>query len=373
MLYNIKNMVNFKTIKQSSVTVGLFLIVIFNCGCNQNQQNTRIIDYLEPIDSVLIKGFNDTTIMALNSNPNRYGEFLFRDSNDCFVYRSLNSNNQLHMYNICTNVHDYSERLFDNEINAALLDTHFMYVLTENQFYQMDYQLKIIDSFFFKQPKINLNHGIDFDFENHSNLFKVNEYFVVMYYEIVDKSDGTKIYQNTNPIFYYFNKDTAFFASNSPSLKDSSFQYFRYPAIASDQNHLYHIERMNNHLLKSNQTEVSERTIIDSVQSNYWSMKHEDQYNLSKMKKIRFSTHYNRQVLAGKEHVLVATEYPSKIANVDGIRTYNHDIILRFYDKSLNRLKSYRIRDNAISYIYYSRSLLYIFNFHKQKYYVYKV
>lgn len=356
-----------------SFIVGVLLLSIMTTmGCNENQEGINKRVFLMPIDSLV---FNYSSDSRQKSNPdyaeNRFGYAIFRDTSHHFRYFSIDSENQLHTFDFGTNSHSYSEKIVEGNIQAYLLDSLSLKIIVDNIFYIKDYQLKTIDSFKFTPPTFEKKHGIDFSVENSSNLFKVRDYFVLMYYIIDELPDGTNIYRNSNELFYFFNRDTAFFSGKGCQELDNSFQYFRYPAIASDHEHLYHTPRVLNCISKSNHIATVLNSKVDTNRANYLSINHYDQYEISKLKKYRFSTDYNRDLILSDKHLYLIKEIPEKIYYKDNVRMYQHILEIKKFDKQLKSLKTFYIQDKFYSFAYILDEKLYLFNIQQNKAFIY--
>ena len=355
-------------LKQPNFLIGLlFAIFSIQIGCKEKAENDQR-SYLTPIDSL---NFNYTSDSWRGDRSDyleyRFGRNMFNDSNKTFLYISIDSDNRLHTFNFNTNTHTYSKQICNSKIDAFKIDRSFIYLLYDSIFYVKDYQLNTIDSFVYNPPNISQKHDIDFSVENNSNLFKIKDYFVLMYYVIDEKPDGTNIYRNTDSLFYYFNRDTAFFANKTCPEADTTFQYFRYPVVANDFEYLYHTPRVMNCISKSIELKTLINTSIDTLKNNYLTLKHEDQYEISKLKTYRFSTHYNRDIIASKNYIYLIKEIPSKIYYVNNVRTYDHLLELKKFDKHLNIINTFYIKDKVYSYAFIEGNKLYLFNFNKSK------
>ncbi len=351
----------------------LFSSVFILVGCNEDKElsNDKMI-FLTPVDSL---NFNYASDSWKKSNPdyseNRYGYAIFLDTNDAFCYVSIDSDNQLHKFNFKTNIHSYSEKICTEKIEAYKLDSTSIYLLYNNTFYIKNYQLKTIDSFKYQSPIINKKHAIDFSVENSANLFKVKDYFALMYYVVDEMPDGTNLYRNSDYLFYFFNRDTAFFASKGCQELDTSFQYFRYPAITSDSEYLYHSPRVMNCISKSNNVSTIINSKIDTIRKNYLSINHSDQYKISKLKKYRFSTDYNRDLILSGKYLYLIKEILDKIYYKDNVRKYEHVLEIKKFDKQLKHIRTFYIQDKIYSFAYIKEEKLYLFDIYKNKALIY--
>lgn len=370
-------MTKLKFVKQSNHLIGLlFALIYILVGCNHQQEKLKSkilytgISYVSAIDSVSFN-YESESWKGSNSDYNdyRYGQNIFVDSSKSFRYVSINSENELHFFDFHTNEHSYSKPICNDKIDAYKIDSSLIYLLYNNIFYVKDYQLKTLDSFVYKQPNIRYQHDIDFSIENSSNLFKIKQYFVLMYYVI----DKTGEYRNTKYLFHYFNKEVSFFANKMCDELDTSFQYFRFPAVTSDNNFLYHTPRVLNCVSKSNELKTVKHVAIDTAKNNYLSLDHEDQYHISRLKKYRFSTDYNKDLICSGDNVYLLKEFTKEKSFKNGIQVYKHNLELIKFDKKLNKLKSIYIKENLYDYALIFNKRLYLFNFQKNKYYIYDI
>lgn len=207
---------------------------------------------------------------------------------------------------------------------------------------------------------------------NKFNLFKIKDYYVVMYY-VVDKGVNNDLYRNTKKKFYYFNHDTAFFANKGCEHMDTTFQYFRYPAVFSDLEFIYHSPRVMNCISKSNEVKTLINSPIDTIHSNYLSIKIDDQYQISKLKKYRFSTDYNKEIIGSGNYIYLLKEYAHEIFYQNNVRNYNRKIKVVKFDKDLNITSNYYINNNSYSVSYMKNNRLYLFNFKTNKCLIYEV
>lgn len=347
----------------------LFSSIFILTGCEvEKDLSSEDIHFLAPTDSL---NFNYSSDSWKTFNPDysekRYGYSIFLDSNKTFNYVSIDSDNQLHKFNFDSNTHSYSKKICNGKINAYKLDSTLIYLLYDNTLYIKDYQLKTVDSFRYQSPIINKQHAIDFSVENNANLFKVKDYFVLMYYVVDEMADGTNLYRNSDYLFYFFNRDTTFFASKGCKGLDTTFQYFRYPAISSDSEYLYHTPRVMNCISKSNSDSTILNSKIDTIRKNYLSINHSDQYEISKLKKYRFSTDYNRDLILSGSFIYLIKEIPYKIYYENNVRTYEHILELKKFDKQLKHTKTFYIQDKIYSFAYIGEGKLFLFDINKNK------
>lgn len=368
-----------KFLKYPNYLIGVLLFTVFFIGCDRENQDKVIyqekFDYLSPIDSI---SFNYVLNLPKERNEeiypdNRYGQNIHLDSNGCFIYTNINSLNELHTFNFCTNEHTFSETICNYRIDAFKIDSSRIYLLYNDTFYIKDYNLNTLDSFKFSSPTFNQKNRIDFTIENNSNLYKIKDYFALMYYVVDIEEDNSETYRNTDSLFYFFNRDTSYFAIRGCEESHVDFQYFRYPAIISDSDYLYHVHRTVNCISKSNEKSTIINKPIESTKNNYLNISNEDQYQISKLKKYRFSSDYNREILNYENYIFLIKEIPSKIYLEDDIINYNHILQIRKFDKQLNDIGNYYIKDNSMSYSFIKKGQLLIFSFTKQKYYIYEM
>lgn len=362
---------------QSNVYIGLLFILFFIVNSctekrNENSNKTKIksITYLIPIDSVDFD-YNSTSWKgdSLNYYDNRYGYSLFQNADNTFKLVSINSNNELHHFDFKSNLHTYSKPFCKNELLAFSIDSSHINVLYNDTFYVKDYQLKNVDKFPFPKPNIQREHGIDFSIENNSNLFKVGNYFAIMYYIVDEKEE----YRSTKYLFYYFNRDKAFFSNKMCQELENSFQYFRYPVVVSDEKFIYHAPRIMNCISKSNSSLTVKHNRIDENKNGYLKLNTEDQYQISKLKRYRFTSFYNKSLIHSGENTYLIREFLHDSHNKKGIKNYNHDIELIVFNKNLEKQKSLFIKDNAYSFTFIKDGKLYLFNIQKNKYYIYEI
>jgi hypothetical protein len=366
-------------LKKPNFLIGLLFTPIFiflSCkeGSHESESSDQNLTYLAPVDSVDF-AYSSPSWKRNTSNylENRYGQNLYLTSDKKFLYASINSDNELHAFNSKTNEHTYSKQICSGRIDAFKIDSSLMYLLYNNMFYVKDHQLKTIDSFVYTPPVINQKHSIDFSIENNSNLFKIKNYFVLLYYVVDEKPDDTEIYRNTEYLFYFFNRDTAFFANKQCQELSSSFQYFRYPVVASNDEYLYHTPRVMNCISKSSENKTLIHALIDTVKSNYLAIKPNDQYEISRLKKYRFSSDYNRDILLSNNCIYLIKEIPAKIYYKDNVRMYETVLELKKFDKQFNLVKSTYIKDHIYSYALIEGNKLLLFNFFKNKYFTYEI
>ncbi|WP_457618657.1 hypothetical protein [Lutibacter sp.] len=363
--------------EQSNVSIGLLLILFFTLNSctekgKENSFKTKVssIKYLTPIDSVdFVYKSPSWKGDSVNYYDNRYGYSLFLNMNNTFELVSINSNNELHRFNFKSNLHSYSKPICKNEILAFSIDSNYLSLLYNDTLYVKDFQLKNIDKFPFPKPNIQREHGIDFSIENNSNLFKINNYYVIMYYIVDEKGE----YRSTKYLFYYFNKEEAFFSNKMCEELEKSFQYFRYPAIVTDNNFIYHAPRIMNCISKSNSSSTVKHNRIDEKKDGYLKLNPEDQYQISKLKKYRFTSFYNKCIMSSGENIYLLREFLYNSYFEKGVKKYNHDIELIVFNKNLEKQKSYFIKDNAYSFTFIKNNKLYFFNLNKNKYYSYEI
>lgn len=353
----------------------LFLSVFLLIGCDESKElSTENKILLTPIDSLIYDYSSDTQkITNPDYSENRYGYYIFLDSNEQFIYLSINSDNQLHKFNFDSNVHSYSEKICNSNIDAYMIDSSNIYLLYNNIFYIKNHQLKTIDSFTYESPNLSQKHAIDFSVENNANLFRIKDYFALMYYVVDEMPDGTNLYRNSDELFYFFNRDTAFFASKGCNELNTSFQYFRYPAIISDNEFLYHTPRVMNCLSKSNSVSTFQNSKIDGVGKNYLTINHSDQYEISKLKKYRFSTDYNRDLILSGSFIYLIKEIPDKIYYEKNVRTYEHVLEIKKFDKKLKHIKTSYIKDKIYSFAFVKEGNLYLFDINRNKALIYEI
>ncbi|MDR9399715.1 hypothetical protein [Salibacter sp.] len=362
---------------QPKYLFGLFFIIaLVLIGCNNYDENIHKdeISYIIPIDSI---EFNYNLDSLENKNDkgyklNLYGQHITVLPNQDFRYTSITSQNELHTFYSSTNRHVFSDPVLKSKIDAYKVDSSYLYLLSNNTLYKKDHKLNTVDSFKFITPTINKKHGVDFSLQNNSNLFKIKDYFILLYYVVERNTDNSSVYKNTNPIFYYFNRDTSYFAG-SGCKSDSTYQYFRYPAIAADSNFLYHAPRVLNCISKSNEFKTLLTAPIDTLNGNYLTINYDDQYQISKLKRYRFTTDYNKDIIVTKSNLFLLKEYASKIFYRNNIRNYNRNIELKKFDKKLNLIKTYHIKNNKYSYALIKKGKLYLLSLRNNKCYIYEI
>lgn len=361
-------------LQQPNYSIGLlFIILAIQTGCKENI-NTDQKSYLSPVDSL---AFNYTSASWRGNDPNysdyRFGKHMFIDSSRTFVYVTIDSDKQLHTYNFKTSMHTYSKQICSSNIDAFKIDSSLVYLVFDGTFYVKDYQLNTIDSFPYASPNITQKHDIDFSIENNSNLFRIGNYYALMYYVVDEKPDGTNLYRNSDRLFYYFNRDTAFFANKTCPEADTTFQYFRYPAVTNDSEHIYHAPRVLNCISRSNWDGTSINTSIDTSKNNYLTIRADEQYEISKLRTYRFSTDYNRDLIASGNYIYLIKEFPNKIYYENNVRTYDHILEVKKFDKQLKVIKTFYIKDNSYSFAFIEDNKLYLFNLDKNKCLVYEI
>lgn len=365
--------------RQPFLLFGLLLFIISSFSCNNNNNAGKPLskvsyDYLLPVDSI---NFDYTTGSKLSSNTEYSEDFYGQNrvwlKDGSFLYASINSRKELHVFDFKTNKHQYSKQICPYSIKAYRVDSGAIYLIYNGFFYKKNFQLKTLDSFRYPAPSISKPHGIDYDKENNANLFKVGDYFALMYYIIDKAKDGSDSYRHTNYLFYYFNKDTSFFADKGCLDKNPSFEYFRYPALTSDGGYIYHAPRVKNCLAKSNYLKTLFTKPIDSSKNNYLTLQPNDQYLVSKVKRFRFSTDYNRDLLVTPNSLFLLKGFPKRIYKKKGITKYERNLELIEFDKQLNVKNHFYIRDTKYTFVFINGRNLFLFNFEKGKYYVYKI
>ncbi len=239
-------------------------------------------------------------------------------------------------------------------------------------FYIKDFQLNTVDSFPYIQPHIIQTHGFEFNVPNNNNLFKIDNYYAVTYY-IVEKVSGSEdIYKTTDRIFYYFNRDTAFFENDACYDLDTSFQYFRELAIASDGEFLFHAPTVLNCISKSNQNGTILHNRISETH-NYLSFHPEDIYQISKMKEYRFSTDFNEIILVDGSYIYLIKGIAHKIYTKNNVKKYDRCFEVIKMDKELNVVDKKYINKQYLTYVYIDNGILYLFELKKGKCYLYEV
>lgn len=337
----------------------------------KNKETTRKkINYTLPSDSIEFSYCTSSwKKSSFNYSENQYGQNVYRDKNNHLMYASINSLNELHTFDFQTNKHSYSKEITDENIDAYLIENERFNLIYENNLIVKDFKLRTLDSFIFNLPKIIQQNGIDFSMENKSNLFKVNNYFVLMYFVV----DHRKVYRNSKLLFYYFNKDTAFFNNRMCKELENSFQYFRYPAVCSDGKFLIHSPRVLNCISKSNEIKTCLHKKIHLKDNYYLKIKPEDQYEMSRLKKYRFSTYYNKEILFLDGNYYLLQEFPSKITYFKEIPTYKHSLRLQKYNNNLEKIKSIIIKDNVYQTLFIEGNYFYVINFNLNKCYKYEI
>lgn len=163
-----------------------------------------------------------------------------------FWYVVINVNWEFYLYDFVMNVYIYFKLVCYGDIDVYVFDLFYIYFICDNFFYIKDFVLKIIDLFFYWKFVIKWKYNIDFSIENLVNLFKVKDYFVVMYY-VVDEIDE---YWNMKYLFYYFNCNIVFFVDKMCSEFDILFQYFCYLVVVVGDGFIYYFLRVMNCVLK---------------------------------------------------------------------------------------------------------------------------
>jgi len=362
--------------KHLNLMVGVLFLsfIFFSCHSSGNRPDNEFT-YVLPVDSFTFD-YKSKTRKSLSSkySENRYGRKIVRDKDGTLKYLSIDSDKQLHQFLFKSNSHTYSEKICNKEIDGYMIDSSLIYLLYDSTFYIKDFNLSTIDSFKFRPPSLTQKHGIDFSGENGSNLFRFKEYFFLMYYVIDKLKDGDEIYRNSDYLFYFFNKDTAFFASKGCEELQETFQYFRYPSVANNNKYIFHAPKVLNCISKSNEERTKINASIDSTQNhNYLKINHSDQFVISRLKKYRFSTDYNKNILLTDKYVLLLKEIPERIYLEENVRKY--DIVLQIdkFDLDLNFIKSFYIKDKSYSEAYVEKDSLYLFKLNKNKTFVYEI
>lgn len=379
MEFNFKSMVLASNKKALGACTGVLLFCISLLGgCADNNETSIYLDgeipFLEPVDTLTFH-YENTSIKANSTgySENRYGQVVLMDSNNNWHYWSIDSDKQLHHYDFRTGVHSYSDTITGESIQAYKLDASFIYLLYGDYLYVKDYTLHSLDSFPFPRPVIDQMHGIDFSIENSYNLVKTNQYFMLMYYVVDKQENGTSRYRNTYDAFYFFNRDTSFFAIRGCVSADSVFQYFRYPALTYDGEYLYAAPRVKNCIARFSESLVAEYSVIEEDRNNYLTLEHADQYEISKLKKYRFSSDYNRDILIDGHHVYLIKEVPRKIYLENGVRMYDRILKVVAFNKDLSGSHSAYLEDQKYQISWVHKDRLYLFDFSKNYALVYEI
>lgn len=353
----------------------LFFLALILVGCKSSEKSkSNEINFNNPIDSIEFNYLSETLKKTnINYSENLYGDIVLKDSSNKFKYYSINSDNQLHIFDFSTNIHYYSKKICNYDIKGYMIDSSHIYLLYNDFFYIKDFNLNTLDSFKYPKPKINKKHDFDFSIENTSNIFKLKNYFVIMYYEVDNISKGQDLYKNTDKLFYFFNKDTSFFNGNNCNINDTTFQYFRYPAVASDGNYLYHAPRVMNCISKTNNISTIINSKIVTKKGNYLTCSFNDQFEISKLKKYRFSTDYNRNIITDGDYVYLFTEIPLRIYEEQNVKKYDRILKLTKYNKNLKLMKTYFIKNKNYNYPFISNNKLYIINFDLNKIFIHGI
>lgn len=370
--FNIK--VFAKVLAHPSCIVGV-CIFLFCCSCeNRGVVQNDTESYLKPLDTLFFNYSSNTDKSGSEYLDNRYGYRIVGLPDGSFKYYSIDSDNQFHEFDFKTSTHTYSENRFQGEIDAYLIDTTEVYLLSGNWLYVLDYQLTIIDSFFYSTPHVpHEKYGIDFSLESGSNLYRVDDYFVLLYYVVDELEDGTGLYRNTDSLFYFFNADTAFFTGRGCAERDTAFQYFRYPCIAVNNGFIFHSPKMLNCIAKSDENSTILSRKIDTVRKNYLSFRHSDQYQMSKLKRYRFSSDYNRELVIDQGRMFLFTQIPEKIYYKENVRKYEHIFQLNEFDENLVLKKTSYIKHDSYSFSYLNDDTLYLFNKFKNRAVLYEL
>lgn len=352
------------------------IFVFSQCELTQTTNVNNKIEkkkFINPIDSISFNYKLDEEFSDIYYDE-RYGKIILIDSTNGFIFKSINSNNQLHEFDFKANKHSFSKSITNNSIKAYKLDTNLFYLLVDSIFYIKDYDLKTIDSFVYHPPVIINRHDIDFSIEDKSNLFKIKDFFVTIYYEVDKTQKGDDLYKNTDELFYFFNKDTSFFyGKNCLNENDTLFQYYRFPNVVSDNNYLYHTPKILNCISKTGAKSTMISKQIDSLKNNYLSLNYEDQFEISKLKKYRFTTYYNKELITNNNYLYLLREVLDSVYYVKGIREYNRSIEIIKFDKNLNKLNSFYVKIQYYNYALVINDKIYFFNFDKNIIYVYKI
>jgi len=370
-------------IKHPNFLIGvLFVSLLFLFGCNEVKKTGNELNFLKeeksflaPFDSLSYNYSSDSWKGKLaNYSENRYGQMLTLDSGNNFCYLSIDTDNELHRFNFSTNEHSYSSKICNSTIQAYKIDSSLIYLLYDDILFIKNFQLNTIDSFSYKHPVIDQQHGIDFTLENNSNLFKMKDYFALMYYVVDELPDGSGLFKNSENLFYFFNKDTSFFSGEGcEKLQDSVFQYFRYPTVTNDNGSIYHAPRVLNCISKTSEVSTIINSEIDAKTNNYLTINHLDQYEISKLKKYRFSTDYNREIINSGAYIYLIKETPDKIYYENGVRKYKHSLELRKFDMELNFIKTYYIQNKFYSFTYIDNDKLYLFDIYNNNAIIYEL
>jgi len=359
---------------QSNIFIGLLFLFLINatsCQQGSESESKRVeFAYDLPVDSGSFN-YDDRSGNETDRDyvENRFGRGIFKVNNH-FVYKSIDSENRLHSFDFSTNTHSYSKKICNSKIDGFKIENERIYLLYDSIFFVKDHLLNTIDSFPFPSPIIDGKHSIDFSMENGSNIIKNKDFFGVVYYQ-VDPISGN--YGNTEKIFYLFNKDTAFFVGQNCQEVDTTFQYFRYPCVAEEEQFIYFSPKIGNCISRVGVqgNEISAK--IDSSSSRYLTLNSEDQYQISRLKKYRLSSDYNRRIILSNDYVFLLKEFKKRSYVKDNIMQYERDLILKKFDKNLNAKGSIYIKNTPFSNIYLEGNTLYLFSFLKQKFYVYEV
>ena len=128
-----------------------------------------------------------------------------------------------------------------------------------------------------------------------------------------------------------------------------------------------------NCISKSNSSLTVKHNRIDENKNGYLKLNPEDQYQISKLKKYRFTSFYNKSLIHSGENTYLIREFLHDSHYKKGIKNYNHDIELIVFNKNLEKQKSLFIKDNAYSFTFIKEGKLYLFNIQKNKYYIYEI
>lgn len=360
---------------------GLFICFIFLImGCDSNE-NEVILDrnisskyFLEPIDSVKFHS-NFDSLRSENKSflDHRYGYSILMDSNNLFNLTSINSNNEVVRYNFNSgNITNFGKTT-NFDIEAFKIDKDEILLMYNDSLHVVDFELSSIKSIRFPKANIKRKHDIDFSMENRSNVFEYKNNYFLLYYIVNENNEGEEIYANTDPLLYFFDADTSYFTGSLENDTMFLFQYFRYPVINTDSSYIYFSSRVSNSLTMADENGNIKTIQIDETDNKYLPFEYRDQYQISKIKKYRFSSAYNKEILINSKHLFLIREIPTKIYINEGIKEYETKLEVIVYDKELNRLKNFFIDKSSYSYITLKEEKLYLFNLLKQKYYEFEV
>lgn len=354
----------------------LFLLILTMFSCNQISERSSgsesgQINFVTPVDSGGFE-FSSPSLKTedVNYSDNRYGSEFFIDKTGNLAYFSIDSEKEIHRYNIGGSEHSYSEKIIEGEIEGFRIEDSTIYILADSIFYVKNHGLQTLDSFNYLPPKIENKYGIDFSTEVGFNLFKVQDFYGIIYYE-VDSETG--VYGTTDSLFYLFNADTAFFTGHlCPSIA-TSFQYFRYPCLDVDNEFIYHAPKVGNCISK---TRIGGETLTKSItddSNRYLDLKVEDQYQISLLKKYRYTTDYNRKIMVNDDNIFLVKEFLIDAYQENKITKYNRGIEVVKFDKDLSLVKTYRLDVPSFSHAVLDGNKLIILSLYREKFYVYEV